>query len=67
MQFEWIVAKSWNTFIVPFEVSLLNSLGKLVIFFFFFVFFFFFFFFFLYFRTVNSKVFSRERLVLLLL
>ncbi|XP_065898668.1 alpha-1,6-mannosylglycoprotein 6-beta-N-acetylglucosaminyltransferase B-like isoform X2 [Dysidea avara] len=28
--FEWIVAKSWNTFIVPFEVSLLNSLGKTV-------------------------------------
>ena len=30
IQFEWIVAKSWNVFIVPFEVSLLNSLGKSV-------------------------------------
>jgi len=55
------VAKSWNTFIVPFEVSLMNSLGKLVN---------------IYqhfcvhiklfcfnIRTVNSKVFTSERFV----
>ena len=64
MQFEWTIENSWNAFIAPFEVLLLNSIRKYVtvyslptivvyccLF---------------YFRTVDSKVFTTDRLVLVM-